>query len=248
MTGMPHRVVLQTEFIQRVVGILSDGHDPAGLEGVQQGEEQVLTGLALGSGMAAVGQGSAGFERVQGEDVPEEDGLIHSGQHLPDHGRGAFGNGQALGGAVQGKAAVGLGKGRKMFFVGQRQPGAAAAAVAKVPGDPEGIDAHANCRIEQGTQIGAAPAVRVGPVAQAASLAVRVEDSVEADAAQGLDERAGDHMFFRVSDLPLCGASLSGAYNWLADPGCSGWFKEFWHMIQVYNRAFGVSRYRARAR
>ena len=185
--------MLQTEFIQRVVGISPDSDDSAGLEGVQQGEEQILAGLALGPGMAAVGQGPAGLERVQGEDVPEEDGLIHPGQHLPDHGRGAFGNGQTLGGAVQGEAAVGLGKGREAFFVGQRQSGAAAATVTEVPGDPEGVDAHANRRIEQGTQVGAAPAVRVGPVAQAASLSVRIEDSVETDAAQGLDERVGSH-------------------------------------------------------
>lgn len=113
-------MVVQPEFIQCAVGILSDGHDSAGLEGVQKGEEQILAGLAFGPGVAAVGQGSAGFERVQGEDVPEEDRLIHLGQHLPDRGRSAFGNGQALGGAAQGKVAVGPGKGREMFFVGQR--------------------------------------------------------------------------------------------------------------------------------
>lgn len=195
-------MVLQPEFPEGVLGIPPDGHDAAGLEGVQQGEEQVLAGPALGPGVAAVRQGLAGFEWMQREDVPEKNGSIHPGEHLPDYGCGSLRDGRALGGASQGEVAVGLGEGGEVRFVGQRQAGAAPAAVAEIPGDPEGIDARAQRRVKQSAQVGAAPEVRIGPVAVAASFAVRVEDPVEANLAQGLDEGARGHGRIKTFENP----------------------------------------------
>lgn len=190
--------MIQAEFLKCVPGVPADGHEALRLEDVEQSKQQILAGTALGPGVTTIRQGVAWLERMQGKDVPEEDGLIDPGQHLPDHGRGLLRDRRALCCAAQSETAVGLGESGEALLVGQRQPGTAPAAVTEVPGYPHGINVQVKCRVDQGVQVGAASQVRVGPVVHGASLAVRIEDAVETDMAQGLDERARSHSFIKA--------------------------------------------------
>jgi len=181
----------RTACSERVDGVEADRHDALRAHHCDQRRRQRPGRIRLGASVGAIGERVARLVRVQGERIPQQDGLADALQHGSYDGRGALGDRRPKGGAIKLHTAHHRRRMLETQLVGDGYARAAAAAVAEVARDPHRVDALIESFLEVAQEVAPPDARGVVAVVARAAVGGGVESRPALDARQRGDEGRG---------------------------------------------------------
>lgn len=179
VAGMAHCARGYLEIGESVMGFAPNCDYRFRSQSVQQPREERPASFAFLPGMATIRHWIVRSVGVQREDVPQKDRAPQFFYHRPNHGRCSLSDRRSFSCPSQLWRSEKLCMCREVNVVRQRKASATAAAVAKVPSDPNGIYAALHSGMKNDRQIATANGRSICAVVAIARVGVGIENGVE---------------------------------------------------------------------
>ena len=101
---MPHldyRAGVRRDAFQGMRSVIADRHKPTRAQQLYQQHQELAASFSLTRSVWSVRERIVGFMRMQRKDVPEEDSIVDSIEHVPDDGCRPLRDGSAFGRPIQ---------------------------------------------------------------------------------------------------------------------------------------------------